>query len=198
MSFDSFDDSNFDLKKILEQLAKQMENMPGPLGQMMKELMKQLENMNPEQLNEMFHNMLKGEKMPFDLQNLGDDFMKGGFNFFNFAANPEMMSKIQDMLQNNPNFNVDVKVKEVVKVEEPYYEFLDDPETEEGQLLIELPGINDLRNIIWDLTEGVFSLNTINDSQKYKLEINLPKPLAVKDALATLNNGVLTLPYKYN
>jgi HSP20 family molecular chaperone IbpA len=195
MSFDSFDDANFDFKKIFQQLAKQLENMPPPFGPMFKDFMAKIENMDPEQLNEMLHNMMNSENSSINFNDiLGEDFMKGGFNFFNMMNNPDMMNKFHDIIN---SANVNVKVSKVDNVEEPYYEFIDNEDSTGGELLIELPGIKDSRNIVWDIQEDSFNLSTNNDGQKYKLSINLTKPMNIKSAASTFKNQILILPYQY-
>jgi len=188
MSFDGFDD-NPDFFKIIEQFVKQLENAPGPFGEMFRTLKKQFENMDPEELNRMIRDQMSQGGLPFDLNKL----ISGNFNFFEMASNPEFMEKMQEFLK---NANVKVEVHPVSQEKEAYFEIME--EENGGQLIVDLPGITDLRHVFWDIEEGVAKIYTINDTgDKYRCEVNFHRPIEFNEATVTLKHGVLTIPFQF-
>ncbi len=188
MSFDGFDD-NPDFFKIIEQIVKQLENAPGPFGDLFRSLKKQFEDMDPEELNRMMRDQMGQGGLPFDINNL----MNGNFNFFEMASNPEFMEKMQEFLK---NANVKVEVHPVSQEKEAYYEIIE--ENNGGQLIVDIPGIMDLRSVYWDLEEGEAKIYTINDEgDKYRADVNFHRPVKFKEAFVTLKHGVLTIPFEY-
>ena len=134
---------------------------------------------------------MSGQPTPIDLS----QFMNGTFNPFEMAANPEFAAKIQEFFKNNTNININVHVQPMYQ--DAYYEIFKEDE-DHMYVIVELPGLFDIRDVDWSVDEGVITLTTHNQQgQKYRAEININREIKTLDALASLNNGVLTIPFKY-
>ena len=193
MNFSSDDDVPDEIKKLLENLTKQLENIPG-FGEMFKSLMNQFQAMDPQQLEEALKKMLGGAT-DIDLSEL----MKNGtFSFFPISNDPQFMEKFQEMMKNYSGFvNVSYSAPPPA-FDDPYFEMLDNADHVTGQILVELPGIKDLHQIFWEVKDGAFRIHTLNDNPpKYKKTVPLERPIQLQNHLATIKNGVFSLPFKY-
>ena len=201
MNTDSFAGKDFIF--ILEKLINQLENSPGPIGTMVKDLKGQLDRLGTEniesmledidlsQIEELFQELATNDET-INMENL----VKNPISFFQIASNPKFREKFNKLFG---NFPVDIKVSHNKKAttQEPYFEIHGDIEDEHGKVIVDLPSIQDIRNVEWTCNEGILKIHTINVPKvNYALEVNLKTPVRIESPLASLNNGVLTIPFK--
>lgn len=192
MNFDNSDMPD-DLRKLLENLTKQLENIPG-FGEMFKSLMNQFQTMDPHQLEDAIKKMMGGDQ-GIDIADL---LKNGSFNIFPISNDPQFMEKFQEFMANYSG-SVNVSYSSPPPAfEDPYFEMLDDSNSLTGQILVELPGITDLTQIFWEIKDNSFRIHTLNDTPpKYKKTVPLERPIQLQNHLAKITNGVFSLPFKY-
>ena len=90
---------------------------------------------------------------------------------------------------------MNVKFDTVIQEEEPYSEisYVSD---DGGEIIVEMPGITDVRQITWEKIGDKLNIQASNDDVKYKAEIIVPQTIQLKDMLAIINNTVFILPFK--
>lgn len=167
------------------------DELPDNIKEAIREMMKKLQEINPEDLENMMKQMFGEEFMEKmrDMQFSGDSF--------GFPMDPNMMKNIEGMMRGfmDQKSTSAPPQQEKIMVEEPYYEYsmLDD---DEGELIVDLPGIVDLRKINWKRTDQIFSLEAENEDVKYFLEIPMKDEMGFKDTFASLKNSVFILPIR--
>ncbi|MHA2502570.1 MAG: hypothetical protein ACXAE3_06865 [Candidatus Kariarchaeaceae archaeon] len=165
------------------------DDLPENIKNAIREMMKKLQEINPEDLEKMMSQML------------GEDFMEkmremqfsGGA--FNFDMDPNLMKNFEGIMKNFMENPSPSGQQEKVMVEEPYYEFSFSNENE-GELVVDLPGISDLRHVNWENKRTTFELEAENEDVKYFLEVPVKDSMKFKDMFASLRNSVFILPFK--
>ena len=170
------------------------ENMPDNIKEALRDMMRRLESVDPAELTEMMSSILG----PDFMDKLKDMMSKGGEGF-SFAIDPNTLSnfeKIVEDLQGQTNQKkMNVKFDTVIQEEEPYSEisYVSD---DGGEIIVEMPGITDVRQITWEKIGDKLNIQASNDDVKYKAEIIVPQTIQLKDMLAIINNTVFILPFK--
>ena len=167
------------------------DDLPDSIKEAIREMMKRFQEINPKDLENMMNQMF-GEDF---MEKLRDMQMTDGS--FGFSFDPETMKNFESIMRNFMNqseYNPPPH-QEKIMVEEPYYEYSPIVENE-GQLIVELPGITDLRQVTWMRSDDLFSLEAENEDAKYFLEIPVKPQIRFKDMFATLRNSVFILPFK--
>lgn len=167
------------------------ENLPDSLKDVLKEMVKRLENIDPEELSKMMEGILGPDALD-KIQNL----MQNNQNInFNFPLNPEAIKNLQDIFGDMTGFNSYNQSRTIPKEEEPYHEIIH-LDADHGQIIIDLPGFTDVRQVNW--TSGNLQLNieARNEEIIYKTSISLTENMKLQDSFAEVKNGVFILPFK--
>lgn len=171
------------------------ENLPDQLKEAIREMMKKLEEIDPDELNDMMKQLF-GE----DFVEKMKDMMQGNFNF-PFNLDPNMMKDLEKamtelMAKNTKNtFNKDPNKTEENNPEEPYYEIVDINDSK-GEIVVDLPGIDDVRMVNYYIDNDDLVLTAENEETNYKVVIPLPQNIKIEDAFASIKNSVFILPFK--
>ena len=172
MSFDGFDD------------------LPDNIREAIKEMIKNLGQIKPEDIENMV-SQLFGEDFLDKIRNIG---LEGGS--FTFPFSPDMIKKFESVMKNftEPTQTSPQQFDQVVE-EEPYYEFV---KLGDGsyQLIVDLPGVTDVRQVRWQVSENALMLNAEGDDIIYKVSIPTSSKIITQDAFAVVKNGTFILPYK--
>lgn len=165
------------------------DDLPDQMREAIREMMKKLQEIDPEQLEHMMEQVFGKDFM----EKMRDMQFSGG----GFTMDPNMAKNFEGMMRNfmnqNPS-NQSTATQDEISVEEPYYEItplVDD----EGQIVVDLPGITDVRQVKWDRTDTGMNLSASSDDAIYELEIPLSTNFKLKDVFASVKNSVFILPY---
>jgi hypothetical protein len=168
------------------------ENLPDHLKAVIKELMQRLENIDPEEISKIM-NQYMGDDFSQKLQ----DLMDGGQTDFSFAFDPNMIKNFEilmkNLMGNSPSFTGTEYHKE--KQEEAYYE-ITSPTDGKGEIVVDLPGITDVRQVIWNETDGNIILTATAEDIKYHTTIPIGANMKVQDMFAKIKNSIFILPYQ--
>ena len=77
---------------------------------------------------------------------------------------------------------------------EPYYEIVPDGE-HGGQIIVDLPGVTDLRHVNWKMDDRILSISANIEGTSYFTQIEFEQDVRLNGPLATVKNGVFTLTY---
>ena len=148
------------------------ENMPDHIKEALRDMMRRLENIDPNELTEMMSTILGP-----DFMDKWKDMMSKGDEGFSFSIDPNMLSnleKIVDDLEGQKNQKkINVNFDGAIQEEKPYSEisFIDDIR---GEIIVEMPGITDVRQITWEKIGDIMNIYASNEDVKYKAEITVP------------------------
>jgi len=166
------------------------DELPDQMREAIREMMKKLQEIDPEQLEHMMEQVF-GKDFMEKMQDM--QFSGGGFNM-----DPNMAKNFEGMMRNFMNQNPSNRAtatQDEISIEEPYYEIT--PLVEgEGQIVVDLPGITDVRQVKWDRTPTGLTLSASSEDAIYELEIPLSDNFKLKDVFASVKNSVFILPYK--
>ena len=166
------------------------DELPDNIKEAIREMMKKLQEINPDDLENMMNQMF-GEDF---MEKMRDMQFSGGN--FGFPMDPNMMKNFEGIMKEfMDQGNQSPSHQEKVMVEEPYYEYSSLIDSE-GELIVDLPGISDLRQIIWKRKGDIFTLEAENEDVKYFLEIPVKDQIKFKDMFASLKNSVFILPLR--
>ncbi|MCY3411304.1 MAG: hypothetical protein INQ03_06665 [Candidatus Heimdallarchaeota archaeon] len=188
-----FDDD--DLPDFLKEILKNLANFMNPQDlNNMTEMMKKFNEVDPEELEEMLRKMF-GEDYQDKIESLSAHLFKNmGENF-----DPNIFSNFKQFTfdMNSMKFtSSDSKPKEEVRIdEEAYAEIIEKSDTE-LELIVDLPGITDQRQINWEIVDGVFILSANATDVHYQSTIDLPDNVTIDKHLSKLNNSVYILPMR--
>jgi len=166
------------------------DDLPDQIREVIREMMKKLQEIDPDEIERMM-----GQVFGDDFMDKIRDMQASGGNF-GFNMDPNMMRNFEVMMNNfmqtqSPQPTTPNEVTE----EEPYYEIT--PAVDgAGEIVVDLPGITDVRQVKWDRTEFGLELSASCEDAKYKLEIPLSKKFKLKDVFASVKNSVFILPYR--
>lgn len=165
------------------------DDLPDQFKKAIKEMMEKLQSIDPEQLE----NMMK--------QMFGEDFVEKMQDFsmsvgtFSFPLDPNMAKNFETMMKNMmEGGTTNVQDMNIPSEEEPYFEIVP-PVENEGQIIVELPGITDVRQVKWERKEDSLSLEAEAEDITYKTTIPLTANMKLKDIFAEIKNSVFILPY---
>lgn len=163
------------------------DDLPENIKKAIDEMMRKFREISPEERSKMLGNIFG----PEILDQVKDLFEKGGI--FSFTLDPKTLDILDNLMTqfNNDdsilNYDFDVE-------EEPYYEIFSNT-SEGGEIIFDLPGIVDIRQIEWYVYENELFLYSIDTEVKYKTVIPIPEYFVMQDHSAVLRNGVFILPY---
>jgi hypothetical protein len=166
------------------------DDLPEQFKKAIKEMMEKLQSIDPEQLENMMKQMF-GEDFVEKMQDLS---MSAGA--FSFPLDPNMAKNFEAMMKNmmegeSQNFQ---KVS-VSTEEEPYFEVIP-PIDGAGQIIVELPGISDVRQVKWEKTGEIIILVAKSEDVNYRAEIIVDPEIKLRDMFAEIKNSVFILPYR--
>ena len=168
------------------------ENLPDQLKEALKEMMKKIESLDPNELSKMMSQAFNPESMERIKEMMSDS------DSFNFGINldPESIKQFEKMFQNLMNQSVNHETNPASPdIEEPYFEIISNNDTD-GEIIVELPGITDVRAVNWiDTAEGLV-LEAKTTDLIYRVTIPITDPIKIQASFAEIKNGVLILPYK--
>ncbi|MCH8905880.1 MAG: hypothetical protein IH840_02235 [Candidatus Heimdallarchaeota archaeon] len=167
------------------------ENLPDEFREMIEQMMKRLQNIPPEELNNMMSKLF-GEGMLDKFR----DLMTEGSNF-DFPVDPNMAKNFETVMKDFMK-NAGTEPYDFGKTEEvePYYEILPHGENG-GQIVVDLPGVTDLRLVNWKMDDLILSISAKIEGTSYYTQIEFEQKIRLNGPLATVKNGVFTLSYSY-
>ena len=168
------------------------DDLPDELKKIIYDIMNKIKDFDFTKLEDVFSEMLNSS----DIQKLTDLMKDGKFNPFmmnlgNLQGFENFMQNMQANTTNNP------EGEKFTETETPYYEIIDKNE-ELGEIIIDLPGILDIRHINWIQNQDTLELFAENDECKYQVDIILPKNAVLNATSAQLKNTVFILPFNKN
>ena len=166
------------------------ENLPDDIKEALKDMIKRLENINPDELMKMMGAFL-GEDVVKKIREL----IETGNTNFTFPLDPNIAKKFE------------IAMKEFMKVgsmgadyyqdikQTPYFEIsnIDDIN---GEIIVEVPGISDLRQVSWKEIDSELEVVAKSDTADYKVMNPLPENINLIDAVANLKNSIFILPFR--
>lgn len=167
------------------------DELPDQIREAIREMMKKLQEIDPEELENMMEQVF-GREFLEKMQDM--QFSEGNFGF---SLDPQAAKNFEGMMRNfmNQSNTTPQSTQDEISVEEPYYEITPVVDNE-GQIVVDLPGITDVRQVKWERTEAGLELSATSDDAKYEIEIPLAKKFKLKDVFAEIKNSVFILPYK--
>ena len=191
-NFDEDDDLPEYIKEFIKNFSKQFGSVD---AEELTEAMKKFNQVDPSEIEEMFRKMF-GEDFLDKLSSIGESI------FGNMGANfdPSNMPDIADIkihfanLTTNKNQPTTVDNEPMID-EEAYYEIVETGDGV-GEIIIDLPGITDQRQINWEIRENTLVIRANNEDMKYHCNIEIPNKSQLQKHLTRLNNSVFIIPFR--
>jgi hypothetical protein len=166
------------------------DDLPDQFKKAIKEMMEKLQSIDPEQLENMMKQMF-GEDIVEKMQDLSMSV-----DTFSFPLDPNMAKNFETMMKNMmESGTTNIQNMNIPAEEEPYFEVIP-PIDGEGQIIVELPGITDVRQVKWERKGEELSLTAEAEDVIYRAIIPLRTNMKLKDIFAEIKNSVFILPYK--
>ena len=166
------------------------DDLPDHLKDAIRDMMKRIQEIDPDELEKMMKQIF-GEDFIDKMKDMPFSGATGGF-----PVDPNLAKEFETMMKNMMKEDGStVEVEKELVVEEPYYEI--SPEIEgEGQIVVELPGVEDVRQVNWERSTYGIDLTAESKEQKYAVDIPLSENIKLKDMFASMKNSIFILPYK--
>ena len=166
------------------------DDLPDHLKDAIRDMMKRIQEIDPDELEKMMKQIF-GEDFIDKMKDMPFSGATGGF-----PVDPNLAKEFETMMKNMMKEDGStVEVEKELVVEEPYYEI--SPEIEgEGQIVVELPGVEDVRPVKWERSTYGIDLTAESKEQKYAVDIPLSENIKLKDMFASMKNSIFILPYK--
>ncbi|MHA2169744.1 MAG: hypothetical protein ACXAB7_07620 [Candidatus Kariarchaeaceae archaeon] len=170
------------------------ENFPEHLRKAIKEMMRRLENVDPTKLQEMINHLI-GEDFIDKIKDLMDDDMSK----FMFSLDPNAIKNFElvmkDLMGGSPAGTSYEYASP--KDETPYYE-ITPLQDGKGQIVIDMPGVDDVRQVMWQREEKILRVSATTSDVSYEVKIPFDNNYKLLDAFAEVKNSVFILPYQQN
>ncbi len=169
------------------------ENLPDHLKEALRDMMKRLETLNPDDLMKMMQSVFG----PDFVNKIDEIFDKGqgGFNL-----DPETLKKFENMMTNFQSDSMEtdkasINFDDIGKEEIAYHEVVYNSDNE-GEIIVEVPGISDVRQVNWEVKENQLYVNAKNDEISYSATIELPDGCQLQNMFATVRNAIFLIPFR--
>ncbi len=199
MSPKPFFDDDDDLPEFIKEFMKNFANQFKSIDQNeLADVFKRLNEVDPEEIENMLKKMF-GEDFIEKMGSIGEGmFGHLGENFdpskFDPSKFPNMKNFKFDM--KNFTFTPDNKQEKNIVIEEAaYFEIVDKTESE-LEVIVDLPGITDQRQINWEVIEGDLKLDANATDLKYHALIPLPENVKVQKHQTYLKNSIFIIPLR--
>ncbi len=170
------------------------ENLPDNIKDAIKEILRRIEHIDPDEITEIMSQLL-GKDFIDKLK----DLIKGDNKNFAFPLDPNMAKNfeivLKDLIGGEPN--TVSQNYETIEEETPYYEIIP-PTDRRGQIVVDLPGITDVRQVFWKRVNNNLELIASTSGIKYKVNIPLREKLKILDMFAEVKNSVLIIPLQFS
>ena len=166
------------------------DDLPDHLKDAIRDMMKRIQEIDPDELEKMMKQIF-GEDFIDKMKDMPFSGATGGF-----PVDPNLAKEFETMMKNMMKEDGStVEVEKELVVEEPYYEI--SPAIEgAGQIVVELPGVEDVRQVKWERSTYGIDLTAESKEQKYAVDIPLSENIKLKDMFASMKNSIFILPYK--
>lgn len=165
------------------------ENLPDHIKEAIKDIMAQLGHLDSNEIADMIGNLL------------GSDFIKKlkdivkGDNISSFPFDSNIIKNFESVFKDFIGSSSQKAENHNIEEENPYYE-ITSPVNGKGQIVVDVPGITDVRRIQWNLTNDSLFLSATSSDVIYKAIIPIGKKIKILHIFAYLKNSVFILPYK--
>lgn len=198
MSPDTYSNDD-DIPEFIREFIKNFANQFKAINpEDMTEAFKRLNSMDPNELENMLKNMF-GEDFVEKFNTLGENFFENmGENF-----DPSIFSNIKQFKFDMKDFSftpvesTPKEKKNIVIEEAAYFEIIDKSDSEK-EIIVDLPGITDQRQIHWEVIGGDLKLDANATDLKYHAIIPLPDNITIMKHLSHLKNSIFILPFRSN
>ena len=169
------------------------ENLPNHLKEALRDMMKRLETLNPDDLMKMMQSVFGP-----DFVNKVDEIFDKGQGGFNL--DPETLKKFENMMTNFQSDSMEtdkasINFDDIGKEEIAYHEVVYNSDNE-GEIIVEVPGISDVRQVNWEVKENQLYVNAKNDEISYSATIELPDGCQLQNMFATVRNAIFLIPFR--
>ena len=169
------------------------ENLPDHLKEALRDMMKRLETLNPDDLMKMMQSVFGP-----DFVNKVDEIFDKGEGGFNL--DPETLKKFENMMTNFQSDSMEtdkasINFDDIGKEEIAYHEVVYNSDNE-GEIIVEVPGISDVRQVNWEVKENQLYVNAKNDEISYSATIELPDGCQLQNMFATVRNAIFLIPFR--
>ena len=169
------------------------ENLPDHLKEALRDMMKRLETLNPDDLMKMMQSVFGP-----DFVNKVDEIFDKGQGGFNL--DPETLKKFENMMTNFQSDSMEtdkasINFDDIGKEEIAYHEVVYKSDNE-GEIIVEVPGISDVRQVNWEVKENQLYVNAKNDEISYSATIELPDGCQLQNMFATVRNAIFLIPFR--
>jgi HSP20 family molecular chaperone IbpA len=169
------------------------ENLPDHIKEALRDMMKRLETLNPDDLMKMMQSVFGP-----DFANKVDEIFEKGQGGFNL--DPETLRKFESMMTSfqsgsTGSAKTPVNFDDIDREEIAYYEIVDKSD-DEGEIIVEMPGISDVRQVNWEVKGNQLFVSAKNDDISYTATIELPDGCKLQNMFATVRNAIFLIPFR--
>ena len=169
------------------------ENLPDHLKEALRDMMKRLETLNPDDLMKMMQSVFGP-----DFASKLDDIFDKGQGAFNL--DPKTLKKFENMMSSFQSGSAGADKKSInfdeIDTEEIAYHEIVHKSDDEGEIIVEMPGISDVRQVNWEVKENQLIIKAKNNEISYSATIELPDGCKLQNMFATVRNAIFLIPFR--
>ncbi len=177
------------------------DNLPDNIKQAIKKFIEKLGDIDTEEITNVLSEIFGKE-----LANKIQDMLENG-DPFSIPIDPSILYNFENFMNNlNNDFNFKVDFNDGFKTETmnstsskraevPHYE-INELSENNGEVIVELPGVNDVRQIFWEKDHEYLTVSAELDDVKYYTVVELPRNVKLIEPFAKVVNSILIIPYR--